>query len=146
MGKNHYFRKQFALRRLKKMMARKKSQSVLVVLEGPHGSGKSIIAHKFAKKHKRTTILTCRDVIRMAIGKKESDGLVSSNSSLGECFIIDDVEFLRGREQTQERIVHLIQNWREKGAHIIISGVDVRNRLPKFMELLGDTDLVIDLT
>jgi len=144
MGK-HFFRKKMAVRHLKKAMEKKKAQSILVFLEGPHGSGKTFVVHKFAKKHKRTTILSCRDVVKR-IGKKESDLSSISASSLGECIVLDNVEYLRGRDQTQERMVQLIGNWRKNGTHVIVSGVDTKNRLPKFVELLGEADYSVDLS
>ena len=82
----------------------------------------------------------------MAVGKKESNWFMNSASSLGECIIIDDMEYLRGREQTQERVADLIGNWRKSGTHVILSGVDVRKRLPSFMELLGEITYCVDLS
>lgn len=145
MAKHHYFKKHIALRRLRKI-SQKEDRSFLVVLEGPHGSGKTYIAHRIAKHYDKATILSCRDAIRIAIGRKEANWFLNHDSSFGDCVIIEDIEFLRGREQTQQKLTKMIQNWRQSGTNIVLSGVEVYKRLPKLMQGLGAADLHVDLS
>ena len=129
--RRHYFRKHRALRRLKKMVGKEKNQSALVVLEGPHESGKSVLIQKFIKKHKRASIFSCRDVAHMTSGKKEN------TSFLGDCVVVDDCEYLRGRDETQKKVADIIQKWQNDGKFIILSGVGLQSHLPHLFELLG---------
>ncbi len=143
MAKHHYIRKHFALRKLKKMSQQKRA--FLVVLEGPNGSGKTYIAHRIARHYEKTTILDCRDAVRMAVGRKEVNWLMNKDSSFGDCLIIEDIEFLRGRDITQEKLAKMIKNWRSVGTNVVLSGVEIRKRLPKLMEWIGEPDLYVDL-
>lgn len=98
-----------------------------------HAIGNSIVSNNPTLKVVYTSCETFTNEIINAIGNKSTEAFRKKYRSI-DCLIIDDIQFLKGKERTQEEFFHTFNELRDAGKQIIISS----DRRPHEIETLED--------
>ena len=109
---------------------------------GGSGLGKTHLMHAIGNRiikndpHKKVLYLSCEtftNEIIQSIQKKTTDFIRQKYRNI-DCLIVDDIQFLKGKERTQEEFFHTFNALHDANKQIIISS----DRPPKEIETLED--------
>lgn len=98
-----------------------------------HAIGNSIVSNNPSLKVVYTSCETFTNEIINAIATKSTEAFRKKYRSI-DCLIIDDIQFLKNKERTQEEFFHTFNELRDAGKQIIISS----DRRPHEIETLED--------
>ncbi|MBI3828431.1 MAG: chromosomal replication initiator protein DnaA, partial [Planctomycetes bacterium] len=117
-----------------------------LVIHGDHGLGKShllqAVAHQLHERRpgQRVRFVSCEEFANTYLRALQDRKLDTFRADYRSCqaLIVDDVQFLSGKEKTQEEFLHTFDVLRNQGRQIVLSSIahprDIKDLVPRLAE------------